>query len=135
MEFFFLIVLCHLGVTAVFFGILTEFLPKKKKNVIESLSLFVLVLVIPIILFNSNRVQNEIDLDGIFINGIVEKKKTGSKSVRWLECKFNYNGMDYESTFHMKIKDFNKVSIGDSVLIKFIEKHPKLNRTEKVINK
>ncbi len=135
MEFFILIGLSHLGITAVFFGILTESLPKEKRKLIINLSFIVFGLIIPLILFNSTRIQNKIDNDGILKNGIVEKKERGSKSVRWLESIFNHNGINYKSTFHMEIEDFDKVNLKDSVLIKFIPEYPKLNRTEKLLNK
>ncbi|MGH1383684.1 hypothetical protein [Kordia sp.] len=135
MEFFFLIGFCHLSITAIFFGILTEFLPKEKRKLIINLSFCVFGLIIPLILYNSYRIQNKIDNEGILKSGIVEKKERGSKSVRWLESKFNYNGIDYNSNFHMEIEDFDKVNIKDTVLIKFIPEYPKLNRTEKLINK
>ena len=88
-----------------------------------------------ILYFNSSRIQNQIDQNGILINGIVKKKEYGSKSARWLVSEFHHNGIKYKSTFHMKIEEFKKVKTKDTVIIKFINEYPKLNRTEEVLKK
>ncbi|AUP80815.1 hypothetical protein C1H87_19705 [Flavivirga eckloniae] len=132
MQFFVLLVLCHLGIAVSCYGVLKEYFPRSKRITYTTAFLFIIMI---ILLFYHNMVrnQNDIDKNGIFAKGIVQKKEYGSKSTRWLESIFYHNGMKYKSTFHMKIEDFDKVNIKDTVLVKFIDKHPKLNRTEKVI--
>ena len=135
MQFFVLLGLCHFANTSIFFGIMTEILPKEKRKMIKNLSFIVFGFFFLMLYFNSSRIQNQIDQNGILINGIVEKKEYGSQSTRWLESKFHHNGIEYKSTFHMKIKEFKRVKIKDTVLIKFINEHPKLNRTVELLKK
>lgn len=134
MKFFVLLGICHLANTAIIFGILTEVLPKKKKKLIVNLSLGLAVSFFLILYFNSSRIQNWIDDDGIFTNGSVVEKKYGSKTSPYVITRFNYNGLNYKSRLTIPdSKQFETIKLGDSVLIKFVREYPNMNRTEKLL--
>ncbi|TBV26041.1 hypothetical protein DMZ43_09050 [Meridianimaribacter sp. CL38] len=85
---------------------------------------------------NTNRIQNRIDKEGIYIKGIVVKKEYGAKSPPWLTTNFKYDGKTYKSNLSITdSNEFEKIELTDSVLIKFIKEYPKMNRTEKLLNK
>ena len=132
MKFFVLLGLCHLANTAIIFGILTEILPKKKRKLIVNLSLGIGISFFLILYFNASRIQNWIDKDGILTNGTIIKKKYGAKTSPYVITEFNYNGINYESQLTIPdSREFEKVKLGDSVLIKFVKEYPNMNRTEK----
>ncbi len=132
MKFFVLLGLCHLANTAIIFGILTEILPKKKRKLTVNLSLGVGISFFLILYFNASRVQNWIDKDGILTNGTIIKKKYGAKTSPYVITEFNYNGINYESQLTIPdSREFEKVRLGDSVLIKFVKEYPNMNSTEK----
>ncbi|MFI1770230.1 hypothetical protein [Thalassobellus citreus] len=135
MEFFVLLGLCHLANTSIIFGIMTEILPKKKRKLIINLSLALAITFFMILYFNGSRVQNRIDNDGVLTNGIVIEKKYGAKTSPYLITEFSHNGLKYESQLTIPdSREFEKVKLGDSVLIKFVKEYPKMmNRTEKLL--
>ena len=135
MEFFLLLLLCHLALTATLLGVFHYTNPNKYLNFKLRFFLLVFILIVPILYFHSSRIQERIDNEGTMIKGIVVDKRYGSKGSPWLETKFIFNGQTYRSTLHISDRrKFKKVRLEDSVLIKFIEHHPKLNRTEKLLN-
>ena len=132
MKFFVLLGLCHLANTAIIFGILTEILPKKKRKLIVNISLGIGISFFLILYFNASRVQNWIDKDGILTNGSIIKKKYGAKTSPYVITEFNYNGVNYESKLTIPdSREFEKIKLGDSVLIKFVKEYPNMNRTVK----
>lgn len=135
MEFFVLLGLCHFANTAILFGILTEILPKEKRKLIVNLSLGLAISFFLILYFNASRVQNRIDKDGVLTNGIVIEKKYGAKTSPYVITEFNYNGLNYKSQLTIPdSREFEKIKLGDSVIIKFVKEHPKMmNRTEKLL--
>lgn len=133
MEFFVILIICHLASTFTLYGILTETIPKERKELRENLVFFAFVLLVPLFIFNSYRINSKITKEGVLTSGIVKRKQVGTKSVRWLESTFNHNGVDYKSTFHLDREIYDTVKIKDNVLVKYIEDYPKLNRTEKLL--
>ncbi|WP_055437663.1 hypothetical protein [Lacinutrix algicola] len=132
MKFFVLLGLCHLANTAIIFGILTETLPKKKRKLIVNLSIGIGISFFLILYFNASRVLNWIDKDGILTNGSIIKKKYGAKTSPYVITEFNYKGVNYESQLTISdSREFEKIKLGDSVLIKFVKEYPNMNRTEK----
>ena len=136
-EFFVLLGLCHSANTAIIFGILTEILPKKKRKLIVNLSLGLGIFFFILVIFNGYRVQNQIDRNGIYTNGIVVDKKKGAKTSPYLITEFSYQGLNYESRLTISdSQEFEKIELGDSVLIRFIKEYPRMmNRTEKLLKK
>ncbi|WP_055445596.1 hypothetical protein [Lacinutrix mariniflava] len=135
MEFFVTLGLCHLANTAIFFGFLTEILAKEKRELIKKLSIILGLSFFLILYFNGSRVQNRIDNDGILTNGIVIEKKYGAKTSPYLITEFSHNDLKYESQLTIPdSREFEKIKLGDSVLIKFVKEYPKMmNRTEKLL--
>ena len=136
MEFFFLLGLCHFANTAIIFGFLTETFAKEKRELIKNLSYGLAISFFLVLYFNSSRVQNRIDNDGILTNGIVSEKKNGTTASSYLITEFSYKGISYESQLTISdYREFEKIKLGDSVLIKFVKEYPKMmNRTEKLLN-
>ncbi|WP_335974929.1 hypothetical protein [Gaetbulibacter jejuensis] len=135
-EFFVLTGLCHFALTSIVFGIMTEIRPKIKRKLIINISFGIFAFLFLIIFLNTTRIQNRIDKEGIYIKGIVVKKEYGAKSTPWLTTNFKYDGKTYKSNLSITdSNEFEKIELTDSVLIKFIKEYPKMNRTEKLLNK
>ncbi|REE25456.1 hypothetical protein DFQ09_10245 [Winogradskyella pacifica] len=136
MEFFVALGLCHLANSAIILGLLTELLPKDKRKLKHNIVLGVAMTFFLILFFNASRVRNRIDKDGILTHGIIIKKKYGAKTSPYVITKFNYKGTNYKST--LTIPDsttFEKINLGDSVVIKFVKEYPKMmNRTVSLLN-
>ncbi|WP_396601684.1 hypothetical protein [Algibacter sp. R77976] len=130
--FFILAGLCHFTNTVIVFGILTEILPKQKRKLITNLSLGLALSFFLIHYFNSVRIKNWINKDGILTNGTIIKKKYGAKTSPYVITEFNYKGTKYESRLTISgSSEFEKIKLGDSVLIKFVKEYPNMNKTEK----
>ncbi|WP_040757003.1 hypothetical protein [Winogradskyella psychrotolerans] len=135
MEFFAALGLCHLANSAILLRLLTEVLPKDKRKLRQNIVLGVAMSFFLILYFNASRIRNRIDKDGILIHGIIIKKRYGAKTSPFVITKFNYKGTNYKST--LSIPDsriFEKINLGDSVVIKFVKEYPKaMNRTESLL--
>ncbi|WP_299101558.1 hypothetical protein [uncultured Winogradskyella sp.] len=105
-----------------------------KRKTLYYLSLGIFALFSLLIYLNASKINNKIDSEGIYIKGVIVKTYYGAKSSPSLTANFNYNGINYTSNLSITdSKAFKKIKLTDSVLIKFIAKYPKLNRSEKLL--
>lgn len=131
-EFFFIFIFLHGGTSFILYDLLAKTY-QNKKQIIEKYTLVFFSLSFVLVFFHSKRLTNKINKHGVKTIGIIKKKKRGYRSNAIIKSTFIEKNNEFMSTYHSNNSDFKNISIGDTVIIKFIPNYPKMNRTLKVV--